>query len=149
MRDKCDNKADGNKTDMRGLDSMGRCCNTYNDDAADEHEVPYQILFLGEFRIAPFQLAQIVIHEIRVKEHSQVFRRYEEARYQSVDRRRELEEHRIMEEETIWLEHACPDADGRDEHSCRHGPTMPMLVTVNTNAAWVPVTNLATGGVEK
>jgi len=39
--------------------------------------------------------------EIRVHEHTQVFRRDEETRYESMDRRWEFQEHRVVEEKAI------------------------------------------------
>lgn len=68
--------------------------------------------------------------EIRVKEHAQVFRGYEEARDQSMDRRRELKQRRIMEQKAICREHARVDGDGREEHDRRDSPVNPMLATM-------------------
>lgn len=97
MRDICD----GVKT-TKQKSRLKKCQRTYNDDAANEHKVPYQVLLLREFGIVPFYLAKIGIYEIRVKEHTQVFRRDEEARCESMDRWWELQQHGIMEEEAIY-----------------------------------------------
>jgi hypothetical protein len=50
------------------LNLRGKACKSkvngpaYYDDTTNKHQIPYQIILLGEFGVAPFYLAKIVIH---------------------------------------------------------------------------------------
>lgn len=103
-----------NRSEIQGL--------TYYDDATNEDEIPYQVLLPRELGIAFFHLAKIVIYEVCVKEHTEVFRGYQEACHKSMDRWGKLKEHRIMEDEAIHRQHASVDSNGREEYGCGNRP---------------------------
>jgi hypothetical protein len=71
--------------------------------------------------------------KIRVHEHAQVFRRDEEARYESMDCRWEFQEHRVVEEKAVHRQHAGVDSNRRQEYGCSDRPAnQTRLVSMRT-----------------
>lgn len=100
---------------------------TYHYDAANEHQIPYQVLLPRELGAAHFQLAQVREDEVGVEQHVEVGPGDQEARHEPVERGRELEEQRVVEEEREPGEHARVDADGAREHGRRDRPAQTPL----------------------
>lgn len=95
---------------------------TYNDDAADKHQVPYQILLLRELGVALFKLAQVGEDEVCVKQHRYLWACQQKTRHQSVNTGWELEEKMVVEEEWVAREHSRVDTDGAGEDGSSNRP---------------------------
>lgn len=100
---------------------------TYNDDAANNHQIPYQVLLSWELGVPYLELTQVRKDEVGIKQHVEVGPGYHEARDEPVERGRELEEQRVVEEEREGRDHARVDADGACEHSRCDRPVKTLL----------------------
>lgn len=54
---------------------------TYQDRGADKDEVPQEVLLAREWGVALFELAHVLVHEVRIEEDTQLWGRDEEACY--------------------------------------------------------------------
>jgi len=93
------------RADIRGVqrEGMGQEHRewTYNDDTGNSNEVPEEIFFSEEPRVSHFQLAQVLVGEIRIQDESDLGTADEEGGHKPPYFRREGEDPVAEEQEPV------------------------------------------------
>jgi hypothetical protein len=88
---------------------------TYQDRGADKHQVPDKVLLAREARIALFQLAHVLVYEVRIEEHAQLGRGDEKARDRPPDLGKKPEEKLGRVDKIVSRDEPKVHSDGQQE----------------------------------
>ncbi len=91
---------------------------TYQDDPAYKHQVPYQVLFAREARVANLELAHVLVEEVRVEEDAETAVGEEKAADEAPGFREDLEEVVGVEDVVAGMHDA---EDGAERRGKRDG----------------------------
>lgn len=120
---------------------------TYQNHSADKHQIPNQVLLLGEPWIANFQLAQVMIEEVCVEEHVQPAAGNEKRGHGAPYFRWKLEQEHMVKDEVLEWQDSEVDAKRQDSSgggdrpfkavscSSRHG-NCAQQTHLETGGAW-------------